>query len=278
MSIAPAARRGVSSGLLSRVLVSVVALPLVLGLVYLGGWALFGLAVAAALVALHEYAELIRPLRPLVLAAYLGTGTMLAGALLGGLDWLLAGFLASVVLAFVLQGVAWTRQPATVAIGSTVLGAAWIGFGLGHLLLIRDLDQGRLAIFTVLLAIFAADTFAFFAGRLVGRHRMAPVMSPAKTWEGFVVGTLAAMAVAFFAIYEDRDTFLSIWQSLVLGLVLALAGAVGDLFESAIKRDMQVKDTGRLLGAHGGMLDRIDSLLFAAPAAYYLILAFGHGT
>jgi phosphatidate cytidylyltransferase len=264
------------SQLVNRIAVSVLALPLVLGLVYLGGWALLGLALAAGLLAVHEYAELVRPLRPLVLAAYLGAGGMLVGASLGGVRWLLAGLLVTVLLAFVLQGLAGTSQPATVAVGSTVLGTAWIGLGLGHLLLIRELEHGVLAVFTVLLAVFAADTFAFFGGRLVGRHRMAPVMSPRKTWEGFVAGTAAAVAVAFFAVYPDRDVFLTVWQSLVLGVVLGCAGALGDLFESAIKRDMGAKDSGRLLGAHGGILDRVDAHLFAAPAAYYLISAFGH--
>jgi phosphatidate cytidylyltransferase len=264
------------SQLFNRVLVSILALPLVLGAVYLGGWALLGLALAAALIAVHEYAELVRPLRPLVLAAYLGAGAMVVGASLGGSRWLLAGLLATIVLTFVMQGLTGTSQPATVSMGATVLGAAWIGLGLGHIVLIRDLEHGVLAVFTVLLAVFAADTFAFFAGRLVGRHRMAPVMSPRKTWEGFLFGTAAAVAVAFFAIYPDRDVFLTVWQSLVLGAVLAAAGALGDLFESLIKRDMGAKDSGRLLGAHGGILDRVDAHLFAAPAAYYLIAAFGH--
>jgi len=264
------------SQLLNRVFVSILALPLVLGVVYLGGWALMGLALAAALIAVHEFAELVRPLRPLVLAAYLGAGAMVVAASVGGSRWLLGGLLATVLLTFVMQGLTGASQPATVSMGATLLGAAWIGLGLGHIVLIRDLEHGVLAVFTVLIAVFAADTFAFFAGRLVGRHRMAPVMSPRKTWEGFLFGTAAAVAVAFFAIYPDRDVFLTVWQSLVLGAVLALAGALGDLFESLIKRDMGAKDSGRLLGAHGGILDRVDAHLFAAPAAYYLIAAFGH--
>jgi phosphatidate cytidylyltransferase len=264
------------SSLLNRVAVSIVALPLVLGLVYLGGWWLLGLALAIALLAVHEYAELVRPLRPLVLAAYLGTAAMVIGASVGGQRWLLSGFLATVLLSFVLQGLTGTSQPATASMGATVLGAAWIGLGLGCVVLLRDLEHGVLAIFTVLLAVFAADTFAFFGGRLVGRHRMAPVVSPRKTWEGFLAGTVAAVAVAFFAIYPDRDVFLTVWQSLGLGLVLACAAALGDLFESLIKRDMGAKDSGRLLGAHGGILDRLDAHLFAGPAAYYLIAAFGH--
>jgi phosphatidate cytidylyltransferase len=264
------------SQLVNRVFVSVLALPLVLGVVYLGGWALLGLALVAALIAVHEYAVLVRPLRPLVLAAYLGAGAMVVGASVGGSRWLLGGLLATVVLTFVMQGLTGASQPATVSMGATLLGAAWIGLGLGHIVLIRDVEHGVLAVFTVLIAVFAADTFAFFAGRLVGRHRMAPVMSPRKTWEGFVFGAAAAVAVAFFAIYPDRDVFLTVWQSLVLGAVLAVAGALGDLFESLIKRDMGAKDSGRLLGAHGGILDRVDAHLLAAPAAYYLIVAFGH--
>jgi phosphatidate cytidylyltransferase len=163
-----------------------------------------------------------------------------------------------------------------VTIASTILGAFWVGAGIGHLILLRDLGDdsiGRLAIFTVLLAVWASDTAAYFAGRLVGRHKLAAVMSPGKTWEGFVAGFAASVLVAFFALYQDRNEFLEIWEALVLGAVLAIAGTIGDLFESAVKRDMQVKDTGRLLGGHGGVLDRVDSLLFASVAGYYTIVA-----
>ncbi|HEX4930664.1 MAG TPA: phosphatidate cytidylyltransferase [Gaiellaceae bacterium] len=257
----------------SRVLVTVVGVPVVLYLVYLGAWSIFGLATFAALVALHELYSMARGLRPLVLAGYAGALATLLGAHLGGPEWMVGGFMLTLVLAFFLYGIAETRQTATVTMGSTVLGAAWIALGLGHLLLLRDLpEHGRLAVFTVLLAVFADDTAAYLVGRLVGRHKLAPALSPGKTWEGFVAGTAAAIAVAFFALYEQ--SFLTIPQSIVLGLAIALAGAAGDLFESALKRDLKVKDSGQLLGGHGGMLDRIDSLLFAAVAAFYVVIAF----
>jgi phosphatidate cytidylyltransferase len=258
---------------LSRVLVALVGVPLVLGIVYLGGWWLFALAAIATVLALHEYGLLTRSLRPVILAAYAGALLSLLGARLGGLEWTVAGFLSTLVLAFLLHWIAETRQSATVAIASTVLGAGWIGLCLGHLLLLRAIpDDGRLAIFTVLLAVWAGDIGAFFAGRMIGRHKLAPMLSPGKTWEGFLFGTAATIFVALVALYDQH--YLSIGESLLLGLVIAIVGPVGDLFESALKRDMQVKDTGRLLAAHGGVLDRIDSLLFAAVASYYLLRAF----
>jgi phosphatidate cytidylyltransferase len=259
--------------LLSRVVVALVGLPLVLGIVYLGGWWLFALAAVAAVLALHEYALMIRSLRPVILAAYAGAVLSLLGALLGGLEWTVAGFLTTIVLAFLLHWIGQTRQPATVAVASTVLGAGWIGLCLGHLLLLREIDpDGRLATFTVLLAVWAGDIGAFFAGRLIGRHKLAPALSPGKTWEGFLFGTASTIFVAFVALYDQN--YLSIGESLLLGVAIAIAGPIGDLFESALKRDMQVKDTGRLLAAHGGVLDRIDSLLFACVASYYLLRAF----
>ena len=122
---------------------------------------------------------------------------------------MIGGFCSTLLLAFVLYGIAETRQSATVTMGTTVLGVAWIALGLGHLLLLRDIpDHGRLAVFTVLLAVFADDTAAYLVGRLIGRHKLAPSISPGKTWEGFVAGTIAAVAVTFFALYEQD--FLSI--------------------------------------------------------------------
>jgi phosphatidate cytidylyltransferase len=259
--------------LISRVLVALLGLPLVLVLVWAGGWWLFALAAVAAVLALHEYALMIRSLRPVILAAYAGALLSLVGAHVGGLQWTVAGFLTTMVLAFLLHWIATTRQSATVAIASTVLGAAWIGLGLAHLLLLREIpSEGELATFTVLLAVWAGDIGAFFAGRLIGRHKLAPALSPGKTWEGFLFGTAATIFVAFVALYKQH--YLSIWQSIVLGAVIAIAAPLGDLFESALKRDMQVKDSGRLLAAHGGVLDRIDSLLFAVVASYYLLRAF----
>lgn len=256
----------------SRILVAAVGLPAVLGLVWLGGWWLWALVAAAGLVALHEFYGMARALRPLVLAGYTGLLLALLGAQLDGPAWMLGGFLATLALAFLLKGISDTRQSLTVAVATTVVGVAWVGLGLAYVVLLRAIpEHGRLAVFTVLLAVFGADTLAYFTGRLVGRHKLAPVISPGKTWEGLVASTVGAVLVSFFALYHQH--FLSIWQSVVLGTVIAVAAPVGDLFESAVKRDFGVKDSGRLLAGHGGVLDRLDAHLFAAAAAFYTILA-----
>jgi phosphatidate cytidylyltransferase len=262
----------------SRILVAAVGLPVVLLLVWGGGWWLFTLATVAALFGVHEFVTMARPLRPLAPAAYVGVVLALVGAQKGGVVWMLAGFLSSFVVGFALNAVSTTRAPSTAALGSTVLCAAWIGFGLAPLVLLRQMhEEPRLLAFTVLLTVWAADTFAYFGGRAFGRHKLAPTLSPGKTWEGLVVGSLAGVFVSFVALYPERDHYLLIWQAIVLGLVVVLTAAAGDLFESMLKRDMQVKDTGRLLGGHGGVLDRIDALLFAAPAAFFLVLGFNYG-
>ena len=260
------------SNWLSRVIVAIIGLPVVLGAVYLGGWWVFSLALIASLIALHEYWLLARPLAPLAPAGYIGAVLALVGAEVGGISWAVGGLFTTFVLAFVLKAISEARAAATIAISGTVMGAVWVGGGLGFLILLRELPaHGRLAAVTVLLAVWAGDTFAYLGGRLLGRHKMAPATSPGKTWEGFVVGTAATIFVAFVALYHQD--FLTIGQSVALGVVVAIAAPIGDLFESLLKRDMEVKDTGTLLGGHGGMLDRLDALLFAAPAAYFVILA-----
>ena len=257
----------------SRIIVGLAGIPVVLGAVWLGDWWVFGLAAIAAAIALHEYWLMTRELRPLAPAGYVGAGLALAAAEAGDVGWMLGGAMTSFALAFVLKAISETRQAATTSISATVMGTMWIGVGLGFLVLVRELpDHGRLAAFTVLLAVWAGDTFAYFGGRLLGRHKMAPRTSPGKTWEGFFFGTAATVFVTFVALYEAD--FLTIAESLVLGAVLAVAAPLGDLFESLLKRDAGVKDSGSLLGGHGGMLDRLDAFLFAAPAAYFTILAF----
>ena len=192
-------------------------------------------------------------LRPLVLAGYAGALRALLGAELGGLEWMLGGFMLTLVLAFLLNGIAETRQSATVAMSDD--GARrrpGSGSGSGYLLLLRDFpEHGRLAVFTVLLAVFAGDTAAYFGGRLARPAQLAPTHLAGQDVGGVRRRHGRRRSRRVLRALQSRD-FLTIWQSLVLGAAIALAAPLGDLFESVLKRDMQVKDTGRLLGGHGG--------------------------
>ena len=260
------------SPLVSRLAVAAILLPVVLGVVWLGGWWLFGLVVVGGLLALHELYAMARSLRPIVLGGYAGLILTLLGAQLGGTTWLLAGILSTFVTALLVFFVSSARQNAVAGFAVTLLGVAWVGGGLAHFMLVRDIPgDGRLLVFTILLTVFADDTAAFFVGRAIGRHKLAPAISPGKSIEGFVGGTIAGVAVTFFALYEQD--VVTTGESLLLGLAIALAATLGDLFESAVKRDLGVKDSGTLLGGHGGVLDRVDSLLWAGPAAYFALLA-----
>ena len=262
------------SSLLTRVLVAIPGLALTLGAVWLGGWWLLALAAGVTLLGLHEFYGLTRPLRPVVLAGYAGAVVTLLGAELGGAEWALGGFLGTLALAFVLKGLSSTSQPTTVSVGTTVLGSGWIGLGIAYVILIRAIpDDGRLAAFTLLLAVFSADTAAYFVGRLFGRHKLAPNVSPGKTWEGFVAGSAVCIFVTWVALYETG--YVTGWRSLALGAAIAVAAPIGDLFASGLKRDLRAKDFGRILPGHGGILDRLDAVLFSALAAYYVLAAFG---
>jgi phosphatidate cytidylyltransferase len=133
---------------------------------------------------------------------------------------------------------------------------------------LRDLPHGNGIVIDVLVGTFVGDTGAYLGGRAFGRRPLAPRISPNKTVEGLAIGFLVAIVGVWFAgLYQD---WLSGVHALLLGLAVAVVAPLGDLFESLIKRDAGTKDTGRVFGAHGGALDRLDAVLFTAVAGYYV--------
>jgi phosphatidate cytidylyltransferase len=148
-----------------------------------------------------------------------------------------------------------------------ILGLLYLPFLLGHFIWLRYLPQGELWILWLLLVIFAGDTGAFYVGQALGKRKLYPRVSPGKTWAGTVGGVLSSLAVGIAAGKWLLEA--NLWGLIWLALILALMGILGDLFESMLKRQAQVKDASRLLPGHGGMLDRLDSLLFAAPVVVY---------
>jgi len=163
------------------------------------------------------------------------------------------------------------RERAIQTTAITLFGMAYTAWNLGHLMLIRDLPAGRGALLVLLFAIWGSDTGAYYAGSRYGRHRIFPAISPKKTWEGSVAGLAAAVVAATLATALFYPP-LTVAAALLLGLAVGVAGQLGDLFESMLKRSAGIKDSSHLLPGHGGLLDRLDSLIFAAPAFYYLVV------
>ncbi len=155
----------------------------------------------------------------------------------------------------------------------TIAGILYVGWLLSHFVALRGLDDGRNWVFLALFATFGSDTAAFFVGRALGRHHLAPSISPGKTWEGTIAGVLGAIIVGLlFTIPSPLSLPLGYGQAILLGLLISIFGQLGDLAESLLKRNMGVKDSGRLLPGHGGALDRIDSVVFAGIVVYYYVI------
>jgi len=152
----------------------------------------------------------------------------------------------------------------------TVTGIVYIGWMLGHLVAMRGFEDGRNWVFYALFATFAYDTAAFFTGRSLGRHKMAPKISPGKTWEGAAGGIVGAVLLSLlFTLSTPLALPISWWQAIILGLLVSIFGQAGDLLESRFKRYIGVKDAGKSLPGHGGFLDRIDSVVFTSLVVYY---------
>jgi phosphatidate cytidylyltransferase len=161
----------------------------------------------------------------------------------------------------------------TARLSLTLLGSTWIGLAIAHAILLRQLHHGPDIIIDVLVGTFLGDTGAYFGGRYFGRRKLAPRVSPHKTVEGLVIGMVTAVVAVWAAgLYQD---WLNHGQAVLLGVAVALMAPLGDLFESQVKRDAGTKDAGRLFGAHGGALDRVDAALFALVAGYYVWRAMG---
>jgi phosphatidate cytidylyltransferase len=262
-----AQRRHGGSELGQRVLVALPAIAFAIFIVVQGG-EIFTVGVAAlGLVCLHELFAMYPQARPARLAGFLGLLGILAAALYGDRDTVLLAFVATIPLTF---AVALAQRPpgGPPSIALTVLGLAWIGLAFAHAVLLRELPHGDGIVVDVLVGTFIGDTGAMLGGRLFGRRRMSPVISPNKTWEGLGIGFVTGVAAVWFAgLYQD---WLSGTDALILGAAVAAAAPVGDLFESLFKRESGVKDSGRLFGAHGGALDRLDAVLFTAVAGFYV--------
>lgn len=257
------------SPLASRLLVAIPGIVLAIAVVAIGG-VLFAVTLAAlAALALHELYSLTAAARPLRWAGQLGAvlTILLAWALDDAERGILVGLGAGLAMAAVAALILSRREDITARVATTLLGTIYVGLPFGLLVALRELPHGAAAVVNVLVGVWIFDTASYFGGRMWGRRPIAPLTSPNKTVEGAAVGlAVGTLAVWVAGLYMD---WIGGWESLVLGVVLCPAAFLGDLFESMLKRDAGAKDSGRLLLAHGGVLDRFDALLFGAVVGYF---------
>jgi phosphatidate cytidylyltransferase len=250
----------------ARILVAVPLIAVALFIVARGGWVFAVALIVLGIACMGELFTMLRNGHPVRLAGFIGLVGMLVAAKAGGPDAVLAALVASIPVVFGLGMLAPRFGAPGLAV--TVLGLVWIGLPLAHAVLLRDLPHGNSIVIDVLVGTFIGDTGAYLGGRAFGSRPLAPRISPNKTVEGLVIGIVAGVAGVWFAgLYQE---WLTGFQALGLGLAVAVAAPIGDLFESYVKRDAGVKDSGTLFGAHGGALDRLDAVLFAAVAGYYV--------
>jgi phosphatidate cytidylyltransferase len=254
----------------------VVAIPWVIfavAIVAIGEGVFAGAMIVLAILGLREFFRMAAGAHPIMLPAYLAVAGMVIAAYYGGSFQILLVFAALFPAAYLFAAARRSYEGVTVSLAITVLGVAWIGLGFSHAVLLRDLPtHGGALLIDVLVATFLGDTAAYGAGRLFGSRRITPRISPNKTLEGLVGGFLGATLGFWFAgLYQD---WLPGIDALLMGMCIAVIAPIGDLFASLIKRDLQVKDTGGLFGPHGGLIDRLDAVLFTVVAGYYLSVAF----
>src|SRR4051795_4130134 len=264
-------RRHDGSDLGARVIAAIPAIFFAIFIVVEGGTVF---AIGVALLGAMACAELFRMMRrpgPPIVAGYLTVIAMVFAARFGDRDQVLLILAISVPVVFFFTLLRPQFENASWAMAVVFLAILWIGMAVAHAMLLRGLPHGGGLVLDVLIGTFLGDTGAYFAGRAWGRRRLSPRLSPNKTLEGLIGGIVVGTFAFWFAgTYQD---WLNGIDALIIGAAVAVAAPLGDLFESMIKRDNQVKDTGKVFGAHGGVLDRLDAVFFTIVTAYYVALA-----
>jgi phosphatidate cytidylyltransferase len=282
----------------SRLITAAIALPvLIASIVFPPLKILFvALAMAAIVIALYEFWFLCRRVgaKPDVVVGYAAVAALFVVFFFNWIELLyliVPLFIVAALAAEMLRGAPFDKM--VLSVGSTVLGVFYVAFLGAHLIGVRTgftnlfgetdtylvngayfshtLSTHMLSFF--FLVLMGSDTGAYYTGRALGRHKLAPTVSPGKTWEGVVGGMLASLAAAALAHYWFFPE-LSLAAALALALMMNVLGVVGDLTESALKRGANAKDAAQILPGHGGLLDRLDSLLFNAPLLYYFALYY----
>ena len=286
----------------ARLLTAAVLIPAVIYIIVLGGLPYLITVIVIVLVGQHEIYELLRDkgAHPSVTFGLIAGGTLPVVAFVGNASHVTAILTATLLAAMVLELRRQRINEAMASISGTFFGVVYVGWLLSHAIALRQFDSavrgrygeaslqqlglnadsGIFFMIYTLMVVVACDAGAYFAGRAYGRRRLAPVISPGKSVEGAIGGVLAGVLCGYVAkggfdlFWPHMSRSLDWGAALGFAVILSIVGIVGDLVESLLKRDAQVKDAGRLLPGMGGVLDRIDSPLLAIPVMYYMMIFY----
>jgi len=257
-----------------RVVTALWGIPLLIAIIWFGGEPTFtGLVAFWGVLAIFEFYRLVAAAKVPPLT-YFGLIWTLLFILSPHFDYVLLTPLllsSAVILPLIWLLLRRQKEEAFVSWAWTIAGILYVGLLLSYLVALRGVDAGRDWIFFVLFTTFGSDTIAYFAGSALGRHKISPHISPGKTWEGTIAGVFGAIIVSLLLVII-LDLPLSYGQAILLGSIVSIFGQLGDLTESLFKRNMGVKDSGKLLPGHGGILDRMDSIVFAGIVVYYYVI------
>jgi phosphatidate cytidylyltransferase len=265
-------RRGMGETL-ARIAWALPWIAIVVTIAIVGGELFAAAMIGFGCVGISEFVRMTSDARPFLLVGFAAVAGLVAAAFYGSQYQMMIALVASVPVIFAAAISRPDREGVTISIAVTVFAIVWIGIPFAHAVLLRELpEHGAALLVDVLVGTFVADTAAYAGGRLFGRHRLAPALSPNKTLEGLAFGLVGGTLGFWFAgLYQD---WLPGIDALLMGVCVAALAPVGDLFESMIKRDLQIKDSGTIFGPHGGLLDRLDAVMFTIVAGYYLSVAF----
>lgn len=267
--------------LLPRVLTAIVGIPLLLYLIHLGSLPFLVFVLAVAVLALYEYSLLLwiggRGVQRVTVVV--GGGLLALAVALGSpgpgraMQGGLAGLILSAIVLVSMFREMLRHEHSLDRAALTVFGTMFVGWTLAHLALIRDVrPHGEGLTFLLFITVWIMDSVAYFVGRSLGSHKLAPVISPGKTWEGAAAGFAGGVLAVVVAQRVWLPEALTPAQAVVLGVLLGVVAQASDLAESVVKRAVGAKDSSSLLPGHGGVLDRFDSFLFAAPMMYYVLI------